>query len=283
MKSYFANHQISADRKIAILNIQESGAVPHSHDYFELVYVLEGSAVQSIDGRDMEVKAGDYYVIDYDTNHSYTQCKDFHIINCLFKPEFLDKALTGCKDFDKLINNYLIHFDNNMLSRLPADSLFHDSPGEIRQLFESIEREYNCGDSGYIEMMRGHLIQILVLSLRSIYIVPAVRRHNAVRQVLEYVEDHYSEHINLSDLCREMNFSLPYISMLFRKTMGMTFQHYLQKVRIEQSCRLLTETDEKITHIANNVGYDDIKFFGKIFKSIMNMPPREFRKMTRMS
>ena len=137
------------------------------------------------------------------------------------------------------------------------------------------------GDGGYIEMMRCHLIEILVLSLRSIYVAPRNRRHMAVQKVAEYVDEHYSEHINLSSLCKEMNFSLPYISMRFREDMGISFQKYLQKVRIEHSCRLLAETDEKITHIAHNVGYDDIKFFGKIFKQTMNMSPREYRRMTR--
>ena len=111
--------------------------------------------------------------------------------------------------------------------------------------------------------------------------MPDKRRHSATKKLVQYVDEHYSEHINLSTLCKDMNFSLPYISMRFREDMGIGFQRYLQKVRIEQSCRLLAETDEKITHIANNVGYGDIKFFGKVFRDVMDMSPREFRRMTR--
>ena len=277
MKSLFANHQISAERKIVVKNVQETGVDSHSHDYFELVYVLEGSAVQNIDGREMSVAAGDYYIIDYGSSHSYKKCNNFRIINCLFKPEFLDKALTGCIEFGKLITNYLIHFDYRWLSKLPAGNVFRDSTGEIKHLFESIEREYNGGDGGYIEMMRCHLIEILVMSLRSIYVLPDARRHPATEKLVEYVDDHYSEHINLGSLCEKMNFSLPYISMRFRGDMGISFQKYLQKVRIEQSCRLLAQTEQKITQIANSVGYGDIKFFGKLFKNEMHMSPREYR------
>lgn len=279
MKTLFSNHQKSADRKIAVMNIEESGVGSHSHDYFELVYVLEGRAVQSIGDRVMEVAEGDYFVIDYDSRHSYSECNGFRIINCLFKPEFLDKTLIGCKDFSKIINNYLIHFDKDWLSIIPSDNVFHDSTGDIRKLFESIEREYNDGDGGYIEMMRCHLIEILVMSLRSIYVSPNMKKHSATKKLLDYVDDHYSEHINLGSLCSEMNFSLPYVSMRFREDMGISFQKYLQKVRIDQSCRLLAETNEKITHIANNVGYGDIKFFGKVFRQVMHMTPREYRKM----
>lgn len=283
MKSLFSNHQISSERKIAVKNVSECGIGSHSHDFFELVYVLEGTAVQNIEGREMEVFVGDYYIIDLDSSHSYSECRDFRIINCLFKPEFLDKALTGCTDFGKLITNYLIHFDKEWLTKLPADNIFHDNTGEIRRLFESIEREYNDGDGGYIEMMRCHLIEILVMSLRSIYIPHTNHRHPAVKKLVEYVDEHYSEHINLGSLCKDMNFSLPYISMRFSEDMGISFQRYLQKVRIEQSCRLLAETEEKITHIANNVGYGDIKFFGKVFREIMDMTPGQYRKMVRIN
>ena len=71
--------------------------------------------------------------------------------------------------------------------------------------------------------------------------------------------------------------------MRFREDMGISFQKYLQKVRIEQSCRLLAETNEKITHIAHNVGYEDIKFFGKVFRDVMNMSPRAYRSMVKSS
>jgi YesN/AraC family two-component response regulator len=63
--------------------------------------------------------------------------------------------------------------------------------------------------------------------------------------------------------------------------MGMSFNEYLQKKRIEQSCRLISNTEKKITEIAEIVGYRDVKFFNQIFKKHLKMTPREFKKIHR--
>ena len=49
-------------------------------------------------------------------------------------------------------------------------------------------------------------------------------------------------------------------------------------MRIEHSCRILANTDKKVIDAAQLVGYDDIKFFGSVFKRFMNMTPSEYRR-----
>ena len=271
------NSKYMMHEKIRIDNIYERGTAPHSHNFYELVYVLEGSAEQNISGDRVTVKKGDYYIIDYNTVHSYTNCSDFHIINCLFKPEFIDKTLKGCVSFSKLITNYLIQFNYSILTKIPADNIFHDENSTIKELFEAMYRESGYHTGGYIELMRCYLIQILVLSLRSIYMPTGSRKSYITDRIIQHIEEHYTEHITLGEICSELNFTLPYLSRKFRDETGMTFQQYLQNMRIEQSCRLLAETDKKVTEIAHDVGYADIKFFGELFKKSMNMTPREFR------
>lgn len=61
----------------------------------------------------------------------------------------------------------------------------------------------------------------------------------------------------------------------------MRFLEQLQKLRIAQSCHLLATTDMKISQIAAYVGYDDIKFFNKLFKDKLDLTPREFRNLQR--
>lgn len=273
--------KMNINEKILILKADEKGTVSHNHSFYELVYVLDGSADQNISGNKVSLKRGDYYIIDYNTVHSYTNCRDFRIINCLFKPEFIDKTLKGCDDFSKLINNYLIHFSYSILSKIPADNIFHDENGNIKSLFESMYAEFEQHTGGFIELIRCYLIQILVLSLRSIYLPYGNKTNPTTQSIIWYIENHYFEHITLKNICREMNFTLPYLSKKFKEDTGLTFQQYLQNMRIEQSCRLLSETDKRITEIANDVGYSDIKFFGEVFRKTMNMSPREFRSKIR--
>lgn len=249
----------------------------HSHNFFEIVYVLEGSAIQTLEGFDSVVKQGDYFLIDYGSSHSYSKCRDFKIINCLFMPEYIDATLRGCTSFANLITNYLIQFDYSILSKVPANNVFTDTDGSIREFFESLLEEFVCRQAGYVEIMRCNLIKILVLSLRGLY-VKNTHRHPATEEIIKHVEENYARSVTLGELSEKLYFSLPYLCNRFQKDMGLSFSQYLQKVRIEKSCRLLAETNLSVTQIAQNVGYADTKHFGKVFKDITNMTPREFKR-----
>jgi len=52
----------------------------------------------------------------------------------------------------------------------------------------------------------------------------------------------------------------------------------LQRIRIEQSCRLLENSDLRVSEIAARVGYENVKFFNQVFKQTVKLTPREFRK-----
>lgn len=254
----------------------------HNHEFFELVYVTSGSACHHFSDSSVTVKEGDYFIIDYGTYHSYSNCRDFNIINCLFKPVFIDQTLVNCKSFSELITNYLIRFNYTILNQIPVNNIFYDKDSTIRLLIENMLKEYNQKSPGYIELMRCTLIEILVLTMRNIAKSDKFyQAHPATVKLMEYVDENFANPLPLSELCKKLNFSLPYISRRFKLDTAMTFNNFLQKTRVEQSCRLLIETDEPITAIAQAVGYDDIKFFGKVFKENTKMSPSEFRKFTR--
>ena len=61
----------------------------------------------------------------------------------------------------------------------------------------------------------------------------------------------------------------------------MTFREYVQKTRIEKSCELLAGSDMTVIEIARAVGYDDIQFFHSVFKRLLHMTPKEYKKLSR--
>ncbi|MBQ7090154.1 MAG: helix-turn-helix transcriptional regulator, partial [Clostridia bacterium] len=140
-------------------------------------------------------------------------------------------------------------------------------------------KEYNEKQPGYHEMMRCQLIEILIDSIRQ---VPQSASTSDWSGMVQYITDqvnkNFMEKLSLSSLAQECCYSLAYVSKVFKEEMGMTFQDYLQKVRVHESCRLLANTSKKISEICGLVGYTDVKFFNQIFKKQTGMTPREFRK-----
>lgn len=142
-----------------------------------------------------------------------------------------------------------------------------------------MQNEYENKIPGYAEMLRCHLIEIIIFTLRKISKSQlGFSENNCSARIKEYIEKNYMNPVSLNDLSRELNFSVSYMSRRFKQDTGYSFVDYLQRKRMEQSGRLLANTDKKISEIAELVGYRDVKFFGKVFKSHWGMAPGEFRK-----
>ena len=255
----------------------------HKHDFLELVYILEGDCIHYIDDEKCEVKAGNYFIIDHNSYHSYESKngKTIKIVNCLFYPEYIDPMLKDCRKFSDILSNYLIKFNNAAFSKMPADNVFFDSDGEVKNLILKMIDEYKAKKTGYREILRCLLIETIILILRSVCISEKNGNIDDVsREAVSYIEKNYSERIKLSDISTLLGYSVPYLSKRFKDNLGMTFSCYLQKVRIENACRLIANTSRKIEDVSEAVGYNDVKFFNKTFKSIIGTTPREYRKKT---
>lgn len=271
---------IKRNEKIYIEYFEHDKTSVHSHEFLELVYVVEGSALQTVNDKKILLSKGDYFFIDYGTRHGYSKTNKgiFKIINCIFLPEFIDGTLLGCHSFQTVLNNYLIKFNKNTLVINPADFVFKDLTGEIYILMQKMIEEFKMKKTGYIEIMRGELINLIIYTLREYVDRNKIAENDICSTIIKEINNSYSEKISLNWFADRFNYSLPYLSRKFKETIGISFREYLQNTRIEQSCRLLVNTNKKIIDIAQSVGYDDVNFFTDIFKKKMNITPREFRK-----
>ena len=160
----------------------------------------------------------------------------------------------------------------------PANYIFHDENSSVKLLLNSMLNEYSQKKSGYIEILRCKLIEIIILAMRENTTLPTVEYSELCQFIIEYAEKNLTDKNILGTISKKVNFSISHLSRKFKEDTGIPFSEYLKQMRIEHACRLLLHTDKKITEIAALVGYSDIKFFNGIFKQQLGMTPREFRK-----
>lgn len=266
--------------KINIHICPNEGIGPHTHDFFELTYVIKGSAIHSLNGTETLICKGDYFIVDHNVEHSYTKSgsEDFAVINCLFVSELIDKSLKNCTNFNDIVNNYMIKYNYSTANISPANYIFHDEIGQVLALLENMISEYNEKNSGYLEIMRCKLIEIIILSMRK-NTSPLPSDYDEIcKFILEYTAENIAQKNILGSISKKVNFSIPYLSRRFKTSIGISFSEYLKKLRIEQSCQLLANTNKSVAEIAELVGYSDLKFFNSIFKEHLGITPREFRK-----
>lgn len=100
-----------------------------------------------------------------------------------------------------------------------------------------------------------------------------------VRQAKKYLEEHYQEKIVLEDLAMIVNLNPIYFSVLFKRETGMNFSAYLTEIRMKEAKRLLCNTNETISAIAESVGYKDCRYFSQTFTKIIGVKPALYRKL----
>lgn len=258
----------------------------HGHDFLEFTFVATGTMEHEINGKCSILTAGDYFIVDYGTQHAYRSISNepLEVVNLLFYPEFVERTLAGSRSFEDVVNSYLLRFSYKTLRSSPTGETFRDESGRIRQIVEELMEEYRKKKHGYIEYIRCLFVQMLIITMRKVgQNQQDGVKSDVVREIVEYVKSNYARKIYLVDMAERYNYSVSFLSRKFTSEMGVGFSEYLQRIRIEQSCRLLENSDLHIHEVAMQVGYDNVKFFNQIFRQNVKMTPREFRKARRQS
>lgn len=283
MKKYF---KADLHNKHLVMVTTGYGAVvePHTHDYFEMVYVLGGRAEQIICGSHYIISSGDYFLIDIGQDHEYRRAseRELPIINVLFSPRLIDTGARPDDTFQTLMRHRLLNFNPSQLTKNPAGMVFRDNDGEIRTKFTRMLEAWRTGRPGFKEYIRAELLSVLIPMLQSVIKpLPARPQREFVGWLADQIECNYAQQLSLSELCRSINYSLPYVSKCFKAGTGMNFSEYLQKVRVTNSCALLCDTELPVEEICRLVGYSNTAFFHRIFKQIVGLTPLEYRKLSK--
>ncbi|MDR0136884.1 response regulator transcription factor [Metabacillus idriensis] len=105
-----------------------------------------------------------------------------------------------------------------------------------------------------------------------------IRHKQAVEYMMQYVQEHYSENITLHDLSEQIYISRNYLSQIFKKATGLSFNHYVNKVRMEKAKNLILEGKLLIYEIAEEVGYKNTPYFSSLFKKYTGVNPTDLLK-----
>ena len=253
----------------------------HTHDYIELLYVLQGTAKHTLDGVTTTISKGDYLIVDYGSYHKYAPIGDtpFTVLNCLFSPRLFDRALSNRFHLQDITDSSSFDIQYYFLKDRPNKFIYHDTDGHVRKNLEFMLEEFKRKDMGYREIIRCQLTILLLEMMRSIKLPDvAPQENNLVSYITNYTKQHFSEKLTLESITKNVPYSLPSISLIFKKQTGLTFREFLQQVRIHESCRLLITTKEPISNIIEMTGYSDAKTFNAIFKRETGVTPSQFRK-----
>lgn len=105
-----------------------------------------------------------------------------------------------------------------------------------------------------------------------------VGKNPLVERAKEYVGERYYENLTLTEVAEKTGVTAGYLSTLFQRELEKGFVDYLNEIRIDHACTYLQQNYLKTYEIAYKVGFNDEKYFSKVFKKITGQSPTEYRK-----
>ncbi|MBT2292933.1 response regulator [Paenibacillus albidus] len=101
----------------------------------------------------------------------------------------------------------------------------------------------------------------------------------SITKIVQRIHEDLNYPYKLEELAASINYSVPYFSSMFKRTVGESFIQYLTRQRIEKAKLLLLTTDQKTFEIAEAIGFENYRSFNRIFKKETGVTPSDFRRM----
>lgn len=128
-----------------------------------------------------------------------------------------------------------------------------------------------------MDMLCYKLQEIVETFSRSMFQHTPGKNSEVIRSAMAYILAHFHTALTLESVSDHVHLHPSYFSTLFKQSTGSSFKEYLNMVRIEESKRLLANTDYSIIDIAVAVGFEDQSYFSKVFRKYTGMTPKQFR------
>ncbi|MGK5507716.1 response regulator [Brevibacillus formosus] len=110
----------------------------------------------------------------------------------------------------------------------------------------------------------------------------APTEQNTMQKVLTYLQTHYAEDLNMAVVSNHFSLNYSYFSRAFQEYSGESFSNYLRRLRLDKAKELLVHSDLKVYEISDQVGFENVKHFTRVFKDTEGITALEFRSQRRL-
>jgi len=221
----------------------------HNHNFYELVYYVNGSGILTADKRNYFIEENSYAIVPSGIYHSEKQLGGSNKICLAFYCEesipFISK-----KDFSQKIHRVLkdIYKESKNLN-FNSEDYFST---KLNEMFIYINRDLNNNNK---------------ISLTNF------------EYIINIIDEKYNQKLLLPEYAKQLNISYDYFRHKFKEITGFSPQDYIVNKRLENACDLLINSNFSCTEISQKCGFSDSAQFSKMFKEKYKISPTQYRKV----
>ena len=257
--------------EISLQNIQYYSQ--HIHLGIEILLIIKGEIKVTVNQNSYHLDENDLLLINANHVHSYKGDKENVVLTLKIPFSLIEQHYQNIHD---------CYFD---LNSSKADNGLYLLFDQIRQLLAEILIAYYQKKDGREIEINSLIYQFLTLLIRNFKTTHfgreklADREDERISEILAFIEKNYRKPISLEEIAKQQYLSLYYLSRYFKQAVGVSFSHYLKKVRLRSAVHELIYTSHNIMQVALNNGFPNVKAFNKAFKDMYNQTPVEYRSI----
>lgn len=268
IKSDTQNSLLPDESGFALQILQGANRPLCSHNYFEIIYVLDGEAEIVKEGEKSELSLGDCRLIAPNTLHSVSSPAASLRRSVIVSPKIFEEYLS-----------LIAHQDEKYLTLPIKKDLVHLSVSELMEL-EAIALRYSSVSD--LTRKRGYGTEILI-KIFNIFFNEIERSKPSdsplMQRILDLLNTSAGIRGGLPYICKTLQYSESYVSHRFKFHWGVTFSQYLKDTRLKYIEYYLKTTNYSLKNIADLVGIESLSYLNRIFKEKYNVTPLKYRKL----
>lgn len=271
------------------VRVLKNGRTPNvrmnRHDYFELLYILSGSAELRIGNRSLPLTAGDLGIVGSTVYHRLEPHAGsrFTVTVMFFMPDLI--RTDGASDGNYYLTPFLQQ-DGQFPHVIPAAT---GIPRDVLQSMRKISAELPADTPLARLTVRTYLKLVLLLLVQRYAsyagtVATFERQQRALARLqplFDYVEKNFDNPIRLEQASRVSGMSKSHFINFFKEATGQSFLPYLNRYRVERTLDLLRISDKTVAEIGQAVGFSDQSYFGMVFHRLVGMSPSAYRQQSR--
>ena len=226
---------------------------PHLHQCFEIILLLSGKMHITINDKTVELSEKEALLVFPNQIHSLHSIESKHIL-CVFSPD--------------LVHEYAVR----LAGKIPQDNLFVPDHYLVDALCHLSPDSTNTHKKGILYSLCAQFDKDRCYDIRQ------TDTEGLLNKIFAFVEDSFGADCSLKKLAERTGYDYTYLSRIFRKIVGISYNAYVNQYRLSHSCYLMENTDSSIIQCAFESGYESVRSFNRNFKAYLDMTPTEYRK-----
>ena len=278
MRKEYVEYMKDLPINIYLANIEEYPL--HWRDSIQIIFVLKGSLDVGIENEIYSLEEKEIEIINSNEVYSFSSKEGDNLVLVLnIDPNFFERYYDDAKE--------IFFYTNSSEDDIQTEEKYYELRKYISiLLYEAISKIDDYEDKieeNLLEMMYHLLNNFHYLYYEGEGLEDDEEQLERYHRIVKYLSNNYMNKVSLQEIADKEFLSSQYLSYKIKDIFGHGFNEYLNQIRVEESTKLLLDSDKNISEISEEVGFSHVRYYNKHFKIHYNCTPMQYRKKYKKS